>query len=105
MMTLVESEMRMMITEVPVCTQTPPPPNITITVTSISAIEPTTVANPTSRSTNSGSTNGPDSTSQPTSWSSTLNPVTINPFTSPIGPVVPISASPLDVSHSSSPLT
>ena len=78
------------------CTQTPPT-NITITANGlISAIQPTTAANPTSRSTNPSSTNGPGSTSQPTSWSSTLHPVTINPFTSPVGPAVPI-ASPLDV--------
>ena len=47
-----------------------------------------------SRSTDPNSTNGPDSTSQPTSWSSDLHPVTITPF---IGPAVPIAASPLDV--------
>ena len=80
------------------CTQIPPPTNITITADGpISALQPTTVTSPTSRSTNPGSTNGPDSTSQPTSWSSTLHPVTINPFTSPIGPAVPIAASPMDV--------
>ena len=39
----------------------------------------------------------PNPTTQPTSWSSTLHPVTINPFTSPVGPTVPISASPLEV--------
>ena len=80
------------------CTQTPPPTNITITANRPnSAIQPTTVANPMSRSTNPRRTNGPDSTSQPTSWSSTLHPVTINSFTSPVGPAVPIAASPLDV--------
>ena len=72
------------------CIPTPPPTNITITANS--AILPTTVANPTSRS-----TNPVQPTSQPTSWSSTLHPVTINPFTSPVGPAVPIAASPLDV--------
>ena len=39
----------------------------------------------------------PNPTTQPTSWSSTLHPVTINPFTSPVGPTVPISDSPLEV--------
>ena len=33
----------------------------------------------------------------PTSWSRTLKPVTIKSFTSPVGPTVPISASPLEV--------
>ena len=32
-----------------------------------------------------------------TSWSSSLSPVTIKPFTSSVGPTVPISASPVDV--------
>ena len=40
-------------------------------------------------------TTGP--TAQSTKWSSTLHPVTIDPFTSPVGPTVPISASPLEV--------
>ena len=39
----------------------------------------------------------PNPTTQPASWSSTLHPVTINPFTSPVGPTVPISASPMEV--------
>ena len=36
-------------------------------------------------------------TPQPEKWSSTLHPITIDPFTSPVGPTVPISASPLEV--------
>ena len=47
-----------------------------------------------------GPTSQPDPrgpTSQPMEWSSTLHPITIDPFTSPVGPTVPISASPLEV--------
>ena len=77
------------------CTQAPPP---TIAANRPNPdIQPTTVASPTSQSTDPSSTNGPDSTSQPTSWSSDLHPVTINPFTSSVGPAVPIAVSPLDV--------
>ena len=39
----------------------------------------------------------PTNTDNCTLWSSSLNPVTIKPFTSPVGPTVPISASPVDV--------
>ena len=74
-----------------VCTQTLPTNN---TTAANSTIPPTIAANP---SVNPSSNIGRDCTSQPTSWSSTLHPVTINPFTSPVGPAVPISASPLDV--------
>ena len=78
-----------------VCTQTPPPTNNTTAANGPdSTIPPTIAANP---SINPSSNSGRDCTSQPTSWSSTLHPVTINPFTSPVGPAVPISASPLDV--------
>ena len=78
-----------------VCTQTPPPTNNTTAGNRHnSTIPPTIAANP---SINPSSNSGRDCTSQPTSWSSTLHPVTINPFTSPVGPTVPISASPLDV--------
>ena len=40
---------------------------------------------------------GTNTTAQPTSWSSTLKSVMVKPFTSPVGPTVPISASPLEV--------
>ena len=42
-------------------------------------------------------THMPTNTDNCTSWSSSLNPVTIKAFTSPVGPTVPISASPVDV--------
>ena len=53
---------------------------------------------PTSRPvTTHQNTHTPTNTDNCTSWSSSLNPVTIKPFTSPVGPTVPISASPVDV--------
>ena len=55
---------------------------------------------PTSQPDPRGPTPQPDPrgpTSQPMEWSSTLHPITIDPFTSPVGPTVPISASPLEV--------
>ena len=76
-----------------VCIQTPTN-NTTAANGPNSTIPPTVAANP---SINPSSNSGHDCTSQPTSWSSTLHPVTINPFTSPVGPAVPISASPLDM--------
>ena len=38
-------------------------------------------------------THTPTNTDNCTSWSSLLNPVTIKPFTSPVGPTIPIFAS------------
>ena len=42
-------------------------------------------------------THTPTNTDNCTSWSFLLNPVTIKPFTSQVGPTIPISASPLEV--------
>ena len=53
---------------------------------------------PTSRSvTTHQNAHTPTNTDNCTSWSSSLNPVTIKAFTSPVSPTVPISASPVDV--------
>ena len=52
---------------------------------------------PTSPSITHHNTHTPTNTDNCTLWSSTLNPVTIKPFRSPVGPTIPISASPLEV--------
>ena len=52
---------------------------------------------PTSPSITHHNTHTPTNTDNCTSWSSILNPVTIKPFRSPVGPTIPISASPLEV--------
>ena len=58
---------------------------------------PSPSTTPTSPSSTSRLVTTHQNTDNSTSWSSSLSPVTIKPFTSSVGPTVPSSASPVDV--------